>query len=245
MRSSRKKEIFFILLALFLFIPSFFSGGSESYRLDLSSRPITYFASASIKNYRRANRGPEDIDYIVIHTVQGSLGSAINTFSSDRLGYPRSAHFTVGRDGTVVKSVSPDDIAWHAGTSPPGSGGDYESYILNLNSIGVEHGGFVSERPTREQYINSAALVSLLCEMYDVPKDRRHIVGHEEIKSAKGDPGPNWDWDYYMRLVKYGSRTEGKNISVDKPPAGDSFFRNILGLGFLAGGAVLSLLAYN
>jgi N-acetyl-anhydromuramyl-L-alanine amidase AmpD len=179
--------------------------GSECY-LDSSVYPVTKYCPASSDNYLPRTRTPSQINYIVIHTVQGSLESAVNTFSSPDLNYPRSAHFTIGKDGEIIKSVPSEKIAWHAGTHPLGSGESHESKVLNRNSIGIEHGGNVGgpEFPTEEQYATSAALTRYLCELYRIPIDRDHIVGHEEIKSTKGDPGPNWDWGYYMSLVKNG-----------------------------------------
>lgn len=190
-----------------LFVSSFSAHGTECY-LDSSSYPVTRYCPASYDNYLPRKRTPSQINYIVIHTVQGSMGSAVNTFSSPELNYPRSAHFTIGKDGGVIKSIPAEEIAWHAGTHPIGSGEKYESRVLNRNSIGIEHGGYVDgpDFPTEEQYVASAALTRYLCELYRIPIDREHIVGHEEIKSAKGDPGPRWDWDYYMSLVRYGKR---------------------------------------
>lgn len=245
MKFSRKIGFFLVLSLLLLYPLSLSVCCAENYRIDAGSRPVTYFVPASLKNYRSGDRGPADINYLVIHTVQGSLGSAINTFESRGLNKPRSAHYIVGRDGKVVKTVSPENIAWHAGTSPPGSGGNHESNVLNANSIGVEHGGFVSEEPTREQYISSAALVSLLCELYRIPKDRDHIVGHEEIKEAKGDPGSNWDWDLYMKLVKHGSPEEKERFRLEKQAPRESLVRTSLGLGLMVGGTLLSLIAFN
>src|SRR6056297_514524 len=151
--------------------------------VDSSNWPIMRFCPASINNYRRETRTTEEIRYIVIHTVQGSMKSAINTFSSPRLDHPRSAHYVIGMSGEIVKSVDPRYIAWHTGTSPIGSPGPYESKVLNYNSIGVEHGGFVDdpEFPTEEQYMTSAALTRYLCDKYRIPIDREHIVGHDEI----------------------------------------------------------------
>ena len=207
MKKFRNGFTFAILLAgiLVLVYPGLDTFGVDC-PVDGSGIGRVKYCPASVNNYRLTSRSKDEINYIVIHTVQGSLGSAVHTFSSDNLSYPRSAHYTIGKDGELVKSVQPDKIAWHAGTSPIGSGGKYESRVLNKNSIGIEHAGYVDdpEFPTREQYLASAALTRYLCEIYDIPIDRRHIVGHEEIKSAKGDPGPNWDWDYYIRLVKYG-----------------------------------------
>lgn len=234
---------FFLFLTVLLCFSSCTASGLEDYRIDVGSRPVTYFSPASLENYERSDRGSEDINYIVIHTAQGSMESAVNTFASDSLTRPRSAHYVVGRGGGVVKTVSPEDVAWHAGTSPIGSGGRYESKVLNENSIGIEHGGFVSEKPTWSQYTSSAALVSLLCEIYGIPKNRRHIVGHQEIKSAKGDPGSRWDWDLYMELLKEGTRRIRIKNRTAKLAQQEDFIRTALGAGFLVGGVMLSLIA--
>jgi N-acetyl-anhydromuramyl-L-alanine amidase AmpD len=203
-RTSLGLLILFVVLGTGFFVTAV---GNSCY-LDVTRIPVIEYCPASANNYSRETRSREEIDYIVIHTVQGSLDSAIHTFSSPDLGYPRSAHYTVGPSGEVVKSVPASKVAWHAGTSPIGSGGKHESRVLNSNSIGIEHGGYVDDPnfPTQEQYIASAALTRYLCELYDIPLNRRHIVGHDEIKSTKGDPGPNWDWSYYMNLVRNGTR---------------------------------------
>lgn len=172
------------------------------------------------------------------------MKSAVGTFSSSALSYPRSAHFTIGASGEVVKSVPVEKVAWHAGTSPLGSGGNHESRVLNSNSIGIEHGGYVDDPnfPTREQYFTSAALTRYLCELYDIPMNRRHIVGHEEIKSTKGDPGPNWNWNYYMNLVRNGSR-EGIREASQQPTETRASGNTFLSRGFIAAGTVITVLA--
>jgi len=208
--------------------------------VDAEFRPVSLYCPAAESNYRKADRGTEEIDFIVIHTVQGSLGSAVNTFQSGQLDYPRSAHFTVGKDGSLIQSVKVKDIAWHAGTSPLGSGGRFESRVLNANSIGIEHGGYVDEPqfPTERQLLTSAALTRLLCSKYGIPIDREHIVGHEEIKPTKGDPGPNWDWDKFMDLVKHGRRPDRKLAGKGVSGGG-----GILPWLMMIGGGLLSVLA--
>ncbi|MFB6214588.1 MAG: N-acetylmuramoyl-L-alanine amidase, partial [Candidatus Bipolaricaulia bacterium] len=89
----------------------------------------------------------------------------------------------------------------------------------------------------------SAALTRYLCELYDIPMDRRHIVGHEEIKSTKGDPGPNWNWNYYMNLVRNGSREVPGQ-------AGETWTKEIRGgvtllsSGLVAAGAALAVFGF-
>lgn len=240
------KYIAILMVSLVLLVTTFSVYSAECY-IDSSSYPVTRHCPASYDNYLPRTRSPSRINYIVIHTVQGSLASAVNTFSSPELSYPRSAHFTVGKDGEVIKSVPAEEIAWHAGTHPLGSGEKYESRVLNRNSIGIEHGGYVNDPdfPTEKQYVTSAALTRYLCELYQIPIDREHIVGHEEIKSAKGDPGSHWDWDYYMSLVRHGKREPEVAASSD---GGDFRTRDQRGEGLLpslaligVGAALLSL----
>jgi hypothetical protein len=59
-------------------------------------------------------------------------------------------------------------------------------------------------------YRSSAKLVRYLAKKYDIPLDRQHIVGHEQYhgltparaKLMHNDPGPYWDWEYYMKLLR-------------------------------------------
>jgi len=238
--------VLFLFATILAFVPTLTASGVDCY-LDTGEDPVVRYCPASTGNYRHQNRSSSKIDYIVIHTVQGSMKSAVNTFASPDIDYPRSAHYTIGKSGEIIKSVSPDMIAWHAGTSPPGSGGKYESYVLNDNSIGIEHAGYVDDPdfPTRAQYISSAALTRYLCEKYNIPIDREHIVGHDEIKYTKGDPGPNWDWGYYLDLVRNGSRHQpgipGQDYNL--AAAGGSGF-NFLSAGMVVAGLSVGVLGF-
>ncbi|MBS3825699.1 N-acetylmuramoyl-L-alanine amidase [Candidatus Bipolaricaulota bacterium] len=247
MNTSLNIRTFSTLFLLVLLLSTLAYGvvGADCF-IDSSNPPVVKSCPASTNNYRLNTRSAREINYIVIHTVQGSLGSAVNTFSSPNLGYPRSAHYTIGESGEVIKSVPARKIAWHAGTSPPGSGGTHQNKVLNENSIGIEHAGYVDDPnfPTEKQYRASAALTRYLCELYDIPIDREHIVGHEEIKSTKGDPGPNWNWNYYMDLVKHGSRkSPEKDVGVTEVlrPAEPN---NFLAPGLLLLGAGLTVLSF-
>lgn len=146
------------------------------------------------------------VEYIVIHTIQGSLQSGIHTIANGSREV--SAHYLIGRDGTIVQMVREADTAWHAGTCPIDSDPDEcewpQSRVLNANSIGIEHAGHTDDPdyPTEAMYRASAALVRRLAAAYGIPLDRQHIVGHSEIKPTKPDPGPPWDWDDYMRSVR-------------------------------------------
>jgi peptidoglycan hydrolase-like protein with peptidoglycan-binding domain len=66
-------------------------------------------------------------------------------------------------------------------------------------------------------YRSSAALTAYLCNRYSIPKDRAHIVGHSEVPgNDHTDPGPNWNWTYYMQLVG-GSTGGGGDVQLTFP----------------------------
>jgi N-acetyl-anhydromuramyl-L-alanine amidase AmpD len=81
------------------------------------------------------NKRPEgsQIDTIVVHsTVIESLERTTVAFQNQESQV--SAHFTIGRDGSIVQNVSTFDRAWHAGVSKDASGREN----LNHYSIGIE-----------------------------------------------------------------------------------------------------------
>ncbi|WP_084709241.1 N-acetylmuramoyl-L-alanine amidase [Rubrobacter aplysinae] len=159
-------------------------------------------------NYSNARRGRSQISRVVIHVTQGSWSSAINWFRDGRAGV--SAHYTVrSNDGFIGQSVQENDIAYHAG-----------NWTYNKTSIGIEHEGYVSNPAwfTGAMYRSSARLTAHLCDKYNIPIDRNHIVGHNEVPGASHtDPGRHWDWGRYMSLVrKYaGSRSNTYRQIVD------------------------------
>jgi hypothetical protein len=151
-------------------------------------------------NYTNAGRGAPQIDMIVIHVVQGSYSSAINWFQDPRTNV--SAHYVVSRKGRVAQCLHNEDIGWHAGNWP-----------CNKKSIGIEHAGYVSNPRsfTRRMYRSSARLSAYLSRRFNIPVDRRHIIGHNQVPGCPGpgggsschtDPGRYWNWDRYMRLIR-------------------------------------------
>lgn len=158
-------------------------------------------------NYDTAKRERDfDIKYIIIHDTEGSYESAISWYQDPR-SYV-SAQYTIrSSDGEVTQSVKNDDIAWQAG-----------NWYVNTHSIGIEHEGFAAEGAawyTEAMYRSSAELVRYLAKKYNVPLDREHIIAHGEIPGIRPDrnaamhwdPGPYWDWEYYMQLVRGDTRT--------------------------------------
>ena len=58
-------------------------------------------------------------------------------------------------------------------------------------------------------YESSARLVKYLAHEYDIPLDRAHIIGHDQVPGIlpgyvagmHWDPGPYWDWEHYFHLL--------------------------------------------
>ncbi|MEU6258908.1 N-acetylmuramoyl-L-alanine amidase [Streptomyces sp. NPDC047043] len=151
------------------------------------------WVAASPANYRRADR-PDDysIDRVVIHVTQGGFSSAVKAFQDP--DHRAAAHYIVRKDGRITQMIRELDVAFHAGNRE-----------YNERSVGIEHEGFVERRSsfTDAMYASSARLTAGICGRYGIPVDREHIIGHVEVPGTDHtDPGPYWDWNRYMKLVR-------------------------------------------
>jgi hypothetical protein len=156
----------------------------------------------SYGNYDTAKR-PGDgntIRYIVIHDTELPYDASLQAFQNPTTA--ASPHYLVrSSDGHVTQVVPTKDVAWHA-----------DNWYVNAEAIGIEHEGVAVEGAswyTEALYRSSARLVRYLAERFDIPLDRRHIFGHDEVPGPRQsrvagmhwDPGTFWDWDHYMELV--------------------------------------------
>jgi len=154
---------------------------------DLSSCDSWVLACSG--NYTNSSRpGSYPINYVVIHKVQGSASSAASWFQNCSSNV--SAHFTFNNStGYCYQSVYEADIAYHAG-----------NWTYNTQSIGIEHGGYVTSNDTANIcYRESGLETRSTCIYYSVQWNRSRIVGHNEVPGATHtDPGQYWDWTFYM-----------------------------------------------
>lgn len=78
----------------------------------------------------------------------------------------------------------------------------------NNYSIGIElltYGGKDSSAFTPQMYKGLAMLVRDLCLKYDIPVDRFHIVGHEDVNPVERwgwDPGEGFNWGDFILAVR-------------------------------------------
>ncbi|MBE6934613.1 MAG: N-acetylmuramoyl-L-alanine amidase [Ruminococcaceae bacterium] len=137
-------------------------------------------------------------------------------FEDNRLGI----HYIIDRSGKVYCFVPEDRAAWHAGN---GSFGE-EKYTDNMNqyAIGIELLAIGSQKDmsiylhpqeydalpeeykgfTTAQYTALTQLVRDICTRNGILMDREHILGHQEYKPEKNDPGELFDWQKLMGLLQ-------------------------------------------
>jgi len=141
---------------------------------------VDQFVPACSSNYSDYSRGSGDITKVVIHTMEGTYAGSISWFQNCSASV--SAHYNIrSSDGEITQMVQEEDVAWHAG-----------HWDTNLHSIGIEHEGYVSQPDTwytDAMYRSSAALVRDICDRRGIPKDRAHIIGHNEVPGCSGGSG--------------------------------------------------------
>jgi N-acetyl-anhydromuramyl-L-alanine amidase AmpD len=121
---------------------------------------------------------------VVIHIMDGTLVGTDSWFANPASQV--SAHYGVGRTGEVHQYVKEEDTAWHAGrVDTPVWGLIKPNINPNLYTIGVEHEGKPDDVWTDAMKQASAALIREICQRWQIPIDRNHIVGHFEIFSKK------------------------------------------------------------
>ncbi|MEO5742955.1 MAG: N-acetylmuramoyl-L-alanine amidase [Terracoccus sp.] len=145
---------------------------------------------------------------IVIHNTEASYDTTLGLVTDPT--YLAWNYTLRSSDGHVAQHLAPQDIGWHAG-----------NWYINSHSIGVEHEGYAATGAlwfSEPMYRSSARLVRYLAKKYDIPLDRQHIVGHdqvpgvtpENVASMHWDPGPYWNWEHYFDLLGASQRHTSK-----------------------------------
>jgi MYXO-CTERM domain-containing protein len=156
-------------------------------------------------------RSGAKVEYIVIHDTEGGWTGSVATLQNDP---GKSCHYIIDKNGRIGQFMSEMDTGWHSGNSH-----------YNRRSVGIEHVGFAAQLFPETQYVASAKMVAALTAKYNIPKDRSHIIGHDQVPdggqipqdsppcvdtrtkcnasskyggaSNHHDPGI-WEWETYM-----------------------------------------------
>ncbi|MFG3201051.1 N-acetylmuramoyl-L-alanine amidase [Streptomyces sp. NPDC048192] len=162
--------------------------------------PYAEFGDGDYGNHDLGDRpASQAIKYIVIHDTEGAWDGVMNLIQDPTYV---SWNYTIrSTDGLIAQHVKAKDVAWHAG-----------NWDVNARSVGIEHEGFLANPDawyTEAMYRSSARLVRYLAARYDIPLDRQHILGHDNVPGPTAstipgmhtDPGPYWDWRHYFQLL--------------------------------------------
>ncbi|HYB41192.1 MAG TPA: peptidoglycan recognition family protein [Candidatus Methylomirabilis sp.] len=129
---------------------------------------------------------------IVIHIIDGSLHRADLHFN-DPASFV-SAHYAVGRDGTIHQFVEEGDTAFHAGVVVNPTWPLLKPGVNpNFYTIGIEHEGRPGDPWSEALYGSSAALVSEVAARWNIPLTVDHVIHHHQIRATKSCPGTKAD----------------------------------------------------
>jgi hypothetical protein len=158
-----------------------------------------------------SSRNSTAVSAVTIHTVEGTYAGCISWFQNCNASV--SAHYVVrSSDGQITQMVWESLKAWHVGSENP-------------YTIGIEHEGYVNNAAwyTNAMYASSAALCADICTDYginplrtgwwpwlattyynqsSIPGSCSRVKGHMHYPNqTHNDPGPNWDWNYFFKLI--------------------------------------------
>lgn len=157
------------------------------------------------------------IKYIVLHASGGATGKprACEGSVAWLLSQKTAAHFMVCRDGRVIRMVKIENIANHV-----------KNNAVDRASVGIETESgqpdnanpfILSDWDPRaywRMYASMAWLVRAIAKETDLPRDRAHVITHEEsdrgLARAHVDPGPFFE---NGRYPEFDARFPGEAVT--------------------------------
>jgi hypothetical protein len=164
---------------------------------------LTGYRARNFTNYRNRQKR-----FIVIHTTEGTEPSDVLWLCGDN---DVSAHVYIDQAGRAHQLLSFDLAAWHCGirveerswkrTKRPDIWSIWGDENENTHSIGIEVSARKGQPISAVQFSALVEVVADLVRRFNIPLDRRYIVGHYELNTQKQDP-PGFDWTTFMKLVQ-------------------------------------------
>jgi N-acetyl-anhydromuramyl-L-alanine amidase AmpD len=191
------------------------ASGVETTGVVMPDAGLRFWAAAPSPNRGGTCRVPGDVRGIVIHSVEGSMASAVATFAKDG---GSSAHYGIDTDGTVVAFVPEGDVAFHVaafGNRPalnrqrpewlPAYDGRWSS--ANACTVGIELAGFAGRPFTSAQYESLGALCAGIALRWGFVPDATRVVSHASLQSDRSDPGDAFDWETLFAVIQASTTT--------------------------------------
>ena len=153
-------------------------------------------------NFRQGRPGGYRPEAIVIHIMDGPMSAADSWFNDPRAKV--SAHYGVGKDGTLHQYVKEVDTAFHAGTIVAPTWNLLKAGVNpNFYTIGIEHEGRGDVPwPWPDLQLNaSVALVREIAARWNIDLAKNTIVMHHQIRANKTCPGVHFNLANYRELL--------------------------------------------
>jgi hypothetical protein len=169
---------------------------------DITRRP----ASDNWKN----GRAGWDPDVITIHVTQGEEHGTRSHFNNPKTDASTTYHVT--EEGKIDQFVDEEDTAFGNGIVVRPTAAivlERPGVNPNLYTISIEHEGRGDKELTPAQRAASLWLASdIIRRRPKIKPDRRHIIGHREIRANKECPGAI-DVDRYVRELRSAMGLDG------------------------------------
>ena len=197
---------------------------------SMQSIPVVWIP-APISNY---NYGHGPYELIVIHDIEGSADSAVNTFLNP--GREASTHIiTDPNKNRFVQMVGMQSTAWTAGSNKG-----------NSNGLNIENPGYAGQPfdPRVVEYCGIAVgtfaaytgipITKLTKEQANTPGTRGicghgDLIQHGPVKDWHYDPGNTWPWDSMLSIAR--NVRDGLGVLPGDQPV----FFSTTGFGVLGG----------
>jgi hypothetical protein len=130
-----------------------------------------------------------------------------------------STHYYLDSDGDVYQLVDEQRPAIANGVlGRPHPVWANPGISLNRQTLSAEIEGFAASIqntliPGQPQFNSLVELVRNRCQVYGIPTDRAHVIGHYEVANNRSDPGAGFPWDALIAAIntmsKYAIRWTG------------------------------------
>lgn len=122
------------------------------------------------------------LHYTAMHSAQAALHRLCDPSAEV------SAHYLIGRDGTLWQMVAEDQRAWHAGAGAWQGQDD-----INSRSIGIELDNRGDHPFAQPQMQVLETLLAQIMTRWQIPPSG--VIGHSDMAPGrKSDPGARFDW---------------------------------------------------
>jgi N-acetylmuramoyl-L-alanine amidase len=173
------KHLSFIFIFLITFSSAIFAGDS----LTIVNKKVSFGF---------AHNNNRTINSVIVHSTFNNSGGdkydidlVLKQFST----YGVSAHYVIGRDGTVYQLVDEKDNSYHAGKSSLPDG----TTNVNSCSIGIEIMTSYTESPTEDQTKTLLNLINSIKKRYAI----KYVLRHSDIAPVRKTDPWNFDWEMF------------------------------------------------